>query len=667
MSGIALIMKIKYSFLPIVFALVSGLILPAQTNSTPTSRKSNSGNGGDLFEVNLFGGGNFVNRQNIAPHQDLSNGGVVGFRITENFWNYISLEQTGMVHGVANAVYRIPGTERDYSFGSRLRQFHFNPVFHFKPRESRVRPFVTAGYGMDYFGVTEGARRQVGNGVNTPFMQLTNLQSQLELAFNYGAGIKAKLTDRIGLRFDVRGFSTASPDFNVKGAGPAGAITYTRTTPMNSFQTTGGVVFYLGPIDNGPVCDFRVGSIEPSTKTIWMDESASYQLPVSNNCMGVTPKYNWTVDGQPAAGDSMLAVKNLTPGEHQIKSVVAADTSKVLDRKTKNFLKKVPIPAAERSASLTVKQPKIELVSVTMEPTTIGPGGTSRITSVISYDGPAAGEEVTVIYHTSDGKLASASSTANAKVSDDGKTVSDKVLLKPGNTTGSVILSTDGIVLQPGGPPKKIEVNVTVLDKNGKVIGTMNPPGGGANLTAPPAPAPAPAPAPPRPQPMQLDDVVFAKGSARTNNCGKRILDQVFERAASMGDFDVLLVGHYDAVESKINVRNAKTKKLSKLDEERVLQVAAVLSGGTEPCKALERSRIKVAFVGAEQLSSFKTSLCEATVKERSSGKISAKDGSVKNRRVEIWLVPKSGPMPNGIAGIHDAPVSDIQSKGCPK
>ena len=168
-------MKIQSFFLPIVFVLVSGLTLPAQTNSTPTSRKSNSGNGGDLFEVNLFGGGNFVNRQNIAPHQDLSNGGVVGFRITENFWNYISLEQTGMVHGVANAVYRIPGTERDYSFGSRLRQFHFNPIFHFKPRESRVRPFVTAGFGMDYFGVTEGARRQSVQEESKPIVELEPL------------------------------------------------------------------------------------------------------------------------------------------------------------------------------------------------------------------------------------------------------------------------------------------------------------------------------------------------------------------------------------------------------------------------------------------------------------------------------------------------------------
>ena len=289
-------MKLKHSGLAMTLALIAGLGASAQTNSSSTAKKSSTG-GGDKYEINLFGGGNFVNRQNSAPHQDNTNGGVGGFRITENFWNYISLEQTGMVHGIANAVYRIPGTQNEYSFGARLRQFHFNPVFHFKPRESRIRPFVTTGFGMDYFGVTEGARRQVGNGVNTPFGQLTNLESGFKLAFNYGAGVKAKLTERIGLRFDVRGFSTASPSFGVKGQAPVGAIAYTRTAPMNSLQTTGGVTFYLGAIDQGPVCEYRVGSIEPSTKTIWLTEGASYQLPVTNNCLGVSPKYKWTVDG----------------------------------------------------------------------------------------------------------------------------------------------------------------------------------------------------------------------------------------------------------------------------------------------------------------------------------------------------------------------------------
>ena len=56
-------------------ALIAGLGASAQTNSSSTAKKSSTG-GGDLYEINLFGGGNFVNRQNSAPHQDNTNGGV---------------------------------------------------------------------------------------------------------------------------------------------------------------------------------------------------------------------------------------------------------------------------------------------------------------------------------------------------------------------------------------------------------------------------------------------------------------------------------------------------------------------------------------------------------------------------------------------------------------
>lgn len=635
-------MKLKTFALATSLTLVAGLSLVAQTSSSSTSKKSGSTSGGARYEINLFGGGGFFNRQNDQPHQDFANGGVAGVRFTQNFWNYVSLEQTGTLHGVANAIYRIPATQNEYSMGVRLRQFHFNPVFHFKPRESRIRPFFTTGFGIDYFGLTENARRQLGNGVNTPFGQPTPWESQYRLAFNYGVGLKAALTERIGLRFDTRGFVTAHPDFGVRGTASPGAIAHTRTTPVNYFQTTGGVVFYMGAIDQGPVCEFRANPIEPSSKTIWVTESATFSTSASNSCLGVTPKYKWTVDGNPVTGDNSITLTGLKPGDHAIKAIVEADTTKVTDRKTRNFLKKFPIAAAERTATLTVKQPRIELVSVVVDPGTINYNGTSRVTTTISYDGPAAGEEVTLNYSASEGTITPASA---------------RLQLKPGNNTHTATFAGSSLNLAPGGPSKTVSLRAAQGSQSKSASLTV---------TAPPAPVVAPPP-PPRPQPMQLDDVVFGKRSARTNNCGKRILDQVFERAASMGDYDVLLVGHYDATEKNVKVRDAKAKKTRTLDEERVLQVAAVLSAGTEPCKRLERSRIKVAYVGAEQLSPFKTSLCEATVKERSSGKISAKDGSAKNRRVEIWLVPKSGPMPNGIAGIQDAPVSDIQSKGCPK
>lgn len=636
-------------------ALATALLL-----STGLSGMAQTTSGGDKYEINLFGGGHFFKRQKDVPNQDLVNGGVAGFRFTQNFWNYVSFEQTGMVHGTANLEFRVPGTGNDYALGARLRQFHFNPVLHFKPRESRVRPFVTMGFGLDWFGITDEARRQVGNGVNTPFRQTVRLESMFRPAFNYGGGVKAKLTDRVGLRFDVRGFATASSDFGVPATGPAGAIVYTRTTPFNSMQTTGGITFYMGPIDQGPVCSFSAGSIEPASSTIWLTESASYKISTSNNCLGVTPKYKWTVDGQPVAGDDMIAVKGLKAGDSAVKVTVEADTSKVTDKKTRNYLKKFPIAAVERSATLTVKQPTIELVSVTLDPSTIAYNGSSVVTSVFRYDGPAAGEDLNLTYQTSDGCLAAIS--GSTKISSDCKTATGTLHLKPGLNEDKVRMEAGSIRLTPGGPSKTVTVRAEGKDASGKTYAKD----GSVTVNSAAAPPPPPA-APPKLVPMQLDDVIFTKGGTRVNNCGKRVIDQAFERAASMGDYDVLLVGHYDAVEKNIKVRDRKTRTSRTLDEERVLNVAAVLSAGVEPCKRLDRNRIKVAYVGAEQLSPFKTSLCEATVKERGGSKINAKDGNAKNRRVEVWLVPKSGPNPNGIGGIQNAPADAIASKACPK
>lgn len=636
-------------------ALATALLL-----STGLSGMAQTTSGGDKYEINLFGGGHFFKRQKDVPNQDLVNGGVAGFRFTQNFWNYVSFEQTGMVHGTANLEFRVPGTGNDYALGARLRQFHFNPVLHLKPRESRVRPFVTMGFGLDWFGITDEARRQVGNGVNTPFRQTVRLESMFRPAFNYGAGVKAKLTDRVGLRFDVRGFATASSDFGVPSTGPAGAIVYTRTTPFNSLQTTGGITFYMGPIDQGPVCSFSAGSIEPASNTIWLTESASYKISTNNNCLGVTPKYKWTVDGQPVAGDDMIAVKGLKAGDSAVKVTVEADTTKVTDKKTRNYLKKFPIAAVERSATLTVKQPTIELVSVTLDPSTIAYNGSSVVTSVFRYDGPAAGEDLNLTYQTSDGCLAAISGSTT--ISSDCKTATGTLHLKPGLNEDKVRMEAGSIRLTPGGPSKTVTVRGEGKDASGKTYAKE----GSVTVNSEAAPPPPPA-APPKLAPMQLDDVIFTKGGTRVNNCGKRVIDQAFERAASMGDYDVLLVGHYDAVEKNIKVRDRKTRTSRTLDEERVLNVAAVLSAGVEPCKRLDRNRIKVAYVGAEQLSPFKTSLCEATVKERGGSKINAKDGNAKNRRVEVWLVPKSGPNPNGIGGIQNAPADAIASKACPK
>ncbi len=165
------------------------------------------------------------------------------------------------------------------------------------------------------------------------------------------------------------------------------------------------------------------------------------------------------------------------------------------------------------------------------------------------------------------------------------------------------------------------------------------------------------------PEARRLDDIVFPADSARVNNCGKRLLlEELTPMLRDDPGATVILIGHRDTSE--------KGKAASKLDEVRVLNSAAVLSAGTGICPQLELSRVKVNWVGTDQSSTPRPSLCgESTnVKEKSGQAVKACDKNSRvPPRVEVWFVPSGADMPAGVTGLKDAPAADIKAKGCPK
>jgi outer membrane protein OmpA-like peptidoglycan-associated protein len=171
---------------------------------------------------------------------------------------------------------------------------------------------------------------------------------------------------------------------------------------------------------------------------------------------------------------------------------------------------------------------------------------------------------------------------------------------------------------------------------------------------------------------VRLDDVIFAKNNARVNNCGKRVLiDDASSRMAS-GDYDIVLVGHRDTDEAE-NAPGARGRRARRaaaaaraLDEERVLNAAAVLSGGTGTCGKVDPSRIKVDWVGTDQTSETRPGPCgTSNTKERKGSETSEAD---KNRRVEVYLVPhNSTSMPPAVKNPKPLPESEVKALGCPK
>ena len=91
----------------------------------------------------------------------------------------------------------------------------FNPVFHFTPKGSRVRPYVTVGVGAAQFTPTSDAKSIARNPATNAIYRSANLNDNLQVALNYGGGIKFHLSDHFGLRLDARGFLSRNPTYNL--------------------------------------------------------------------------------------------------------------------------------------------------------------------------------------------------------------------------------------------------------------------------------------------------------------------------------------------------------------------------------------------------------------------------------------------------------------------
>ena len=82
--------------------------------------------------------------------------------------------------------------------GMAFHQGGYNFLYYIlTTQDSRVRPFLTAGVHFDDF-VPPGTSVNQGAGSN-------------KIGFNYGAGVKVRLTHLFGIRFDLRQYITGKP------------------------------------------------------------------------------------------------------------------------------------------------------------------------------------------------------------------------------------------------------------------------------------------------------------------------------------------------------------------------------------------------------------------------------------------------------------------------
>jgi flagellar motor protein MotB len=603
----------------ILAAVLLALVMAPGAAGQQAAKPSGGDERPDKVELNGFGGGSFFQGVSSGLGTKMVNGGAFGFRVTENFWRYVGLEQafTYSVNNVRFESPAAPGLPQN-DFGHRIYQYSLNPVFYWTERGSKIRPFLTAGISAMYFAPIDSAKGWARSPLNTNLLA-QNLDANIHPAMNYGGGLKWHLTERWGLRFDARGIWTKNPTFRLADY-PNGGLYIPRGDKLHGIQTTAGITYYLGrkaeaapppPPPPAPLAALNAGTLSVGPGTLCQGRAITVRNSGASDPAGRALTYKWKVNGQPMGGNSPeLSFTPDRPGDYKIEMDVEAEN-------TPNH----PVRTAS-APPLTLN---------------VQPYNPPTVTNVMAN--PAA-----IQYGQTSTLSAQGTGSACSTISFQW-TVTEGTVASP--TSATTAFDSKAVKFEQGGKIQSKTVTATVRvtdDRGASATGT-------AQIKVDYIPSS-----------IRYSDVIFSKNSARVNNCGKRVLLEEVAPKAADPDYEIVLIGHIDQDEV------SKTRKPSDLDMRRVLNAYAVLTAGGGTCANVDKSRIKVTWVGTEQVSDMQPGLCgtaaRAASKERAGQMVSTAD---QNRRVEVWLVPKGTKMPAAFKEAKQLDEKLLKRLGCPK
>jgi len=554
------------------------------------------------YEINLFTGFTGYHELHDQYNTQLADGGLLGTGFTWNIWNKVGIEASSIFYAVNNLrLTTAPGTQ--LGLGVRMFQWNVNPVFHFSNRTSRLRPYLTAGWGMNRYYPTRDAIRQAdGIAASNPALsQLSAFDATTVGTFNYGAGLKWRLTKggAVGLRLDARGLISKSPTFDFR----------TSEANLYGFQPTVGINFWLGKQPRDREYERTITVTE--TRTVTNNTISLGQLQGAGEVCGGTPvtmsitatsnpanvplQYQWAVNGMNTGGNqNTLTFTPPDAGGNQTVTVTITDTSTGATR------------AQPATVTQTLRVRPYVRPTITVAPATREISSSDMPVTFVATTAGDCGGALTTTWTASEGQI-----TPNG----------NQATFNPASVTFGPASPTDQV--------KQVTVTATVRD-------TRNQAGTSAaqmNVRK-------------RAEAVQLADILFARGSTRVNNCGQRILtDDVYPQFRS--GYQIVLVGHTDGSDPKT----------ANLDRNRAYAVGRLLvSGGRSPRNTIDAQNIKVDWVATDQTAPRRSRQCETSVREAPGNAINASDAAAGNRRVEVWLVPNGAQMPPSVKAAKDLP-----------
>jgi opacity protein-like surface antigen len=136
-------------------------------------------------------------------------------------------------------------TTRTLDLNMQMHNVGLNALYYLSDDETHnIRPFLSIGAGWAIFRLTHTARAIANDPMqgNVPDMDNSN-----EIALNYGAGLKAKLTSWVGVRLDARGFVGRNPSFGLaRESSDPNATVFPAGGAINTGEISAGFVFYFG-------------------------------------------------------------------------------------------------------------------------------------------------------------------------------------------------------------------------------------------------------------------------------------------------------------------------------------------------------------------------------------------------------------------------------------
>ncbi len=127
----------------------------------------------------------------VEQRLSVGNGFRLSARLSLNTWEHFGHE---FGYGYNHTSLQV-GTQG--SVGMGVHQGFYDFMVYATPTDSKVRPFVCGGGGFASF-FPPGSSAFSGNGIT-------------KFSYNYGGGVKAKVTSIYGVRFDIRDYVTGKP------------------------------------------------------------------------------------------------------------------------------------------------------------------------------------------------------------------------------------------------------------------------------------------------------------------------------------------------------------------------------------------------------------------------------------------------------------------------